>query len=431
MEIMNYSKASYQMSLKNIVVFVRGHNDFDHVLPILDYLIKEKLQNVTILSHLYVNDKCKKHIAYVKKELNKDVIDFNSMYLSSVDKMLLRVVEVLNKDFHCKFGFLCIFFDLLKTNLRRLCHIVVSISVRKFIKSLPNNTIILADFGTENQFPYKYLIKYSNFFDIPIIAYLHGFYVFDNIDPIGVKTIENRKWLVNFINKYLFGRGNRKYYDRYLVGPNQKDKYFCSDLYRNFTEVSRVVEIGVPRFTLEWVNKFSNINTCNEKKISDNLKVALFVSNTKFGVNTKYLNSMINQLVATSGVDLKIVPHTRSGATSLGSNVSFVTKENSSEVIHWADVGIVYGTSIIFEMLVKGVTVIIPKFIDNNVTVFEGKNICIEVDSINDLIDCIHNLKPINNRFLDIFIKEYVYGGFDTYKELMDEFYFNILSESK
>ena len=54
--------------VKNLIVFIRGHNDFDHILPILDYLINYKSKEVcvTIYTHLYVDDKCKKHIDYLR-----------------------------------------------------------------------------------------------------------------------------------------------------------------------------------------------------------------------------------------------------------------------------------------------------------------------------------------------------------------------------
>ena len=66
---------------KNIVVFIRSHNDFDHILPILDYLINVKLLNVTIYgvtSQGY--EKCEKHILYVTEVLKTDIIPFEQIH---------------------------------------------------------------------------------------------------------------------------------------------------------------------------------------------------------------------------------------------------------------------------------------------------------------------------------------------------------------
>jgi len=414
--------------VKNLIVFIRGHNDFDHILPILDYLINYKSKEVcvTIYTHLYVDDKCKKHIDYCENILKNKTISFNTIHFNSMDRFLLKVIKVLNKNSHPNLFFI----NMLVTNLRRLFQTIASLSVKKFIYNLSDGTVILADFGTENQFPYNYFIKYSNIFNVPIISYLHGYYIFDNINAINTQTPKLPKHFVNLINKYLFGKKDREYYDKYLVGPCQKNKYFRSDLYSNFNKTSRVIEIGIPRFTYEWVNKFTDNKPKVEKEIG-NLKVALFVSNIKFGVDIDSLNNMISKLCLTNGVDLKIVPHTRSGITNIKEHMSFVTKKTSSEVINWADVGIIYGTSIAFEMLIKEVVVIVPKFISHNTTIFEVKGVCIEPESVEELIKYVSDLVLANNikiKDVNAFINKYVYGDCDTYKKLMERFYYHIVN---
>ena len=419
------------MSVKNIIVFIRGHNDFDHVLPILDYLVREKSKEteVTIYTHLYVNDSCKKHLLYCEKELKKEVIPFNKKHFRRIDRFLLDIVRVLNKNTYPNYFVL----NLLETNLRRFLQAIASVSVKRFMKNLPSNSTVLADFGTENHFPYKYFIRYSKNFNIPIIAYLHGYYIFVNLNPFSLTNNKLRK-TSHLINKYLFGRGDRSYYDRYLVGPGQKYTFFRSHAYRNFVEISRVMEIGIPRFTKEWIDVLSKNN--RKDKNSVNIKVALFISNVKFDVNAGILNELINRVAAEKGVELIVVPHTRAGLSGLShKNIKLVTQKNSSEAIDWSDVGIAYGTSMIFEMIVKGVEVIVPKFIDSNKTIFEENNVCIEAYSIENLIEHIHNIKLREKKYTDKyskeFIKKYVYGGFNTYENLMNEFYNQIIKTSK
>ena len=422
---------------KNIVVFIRSHNDFDHILPILDYLINVKLLNVTIYgvtSQGY--EKCEKHILYVTEVLKTDIIPFEQIHYNYFSRYILILADLMYKKPKCKLHLLNLFFAFLLSNFRRLIQKIVSIHVRKFIINLPKNTILLADFSTENHFPYKYFIKYSNKFNIPIVAYLHGYYIFDNLNPIKSKKQRAPSKVSYFINKYLFGKCAR-YYDGYLVGTYQKDKYFKSNLYGTFTKHSRVIEIGVPRFTREWISKFSvgyGLSSY-KKRHKKSIKVALFVSNIKFGVNTELVNKIVNKLVAVNGVDLKIVSHTRGIGYESDFNASLVAKKSSSEIIEWADIGIVYGSSMIFEMLVRRVTVVIPKFIDSNTTIFEGKNICIESNSVEDLVEFICDIKSVENKInnidVDNFINEYVYANCKTYEDLMDKFYYNIINFKK
>ncbi len=425
---------------RNIVVFIRSHNDFDHVLPILDYLINVKLLDVVIYGIPNGYEKCEKHLSYVAEMLKMDVIRFDKIHYNSFDKFLLEITNLIQNLIHkqqkFKLYILNLFFILILSNLRRFIQLVLSVSIRKFIKKLPDNTVILADFATESHFPYKYFIKYSNAFNIPIVSYLHGYYIFDNLNVLDLMNPRLSKTYIDLFDKYLLGRWRGEYYDSYLVGPYQKDKYFKSDMYSDFRKLSRVIEIGIPRFTREWINKFSIEQLSNKKdRVNSDIKVALFVSNVRFSVNIDAFNNLINKLSLADGIDIKIVPHTRGEVIKIGCNNVLATQKSSSEIIQWADVGIVWGTSMVFEMLIRNVTVIIPKFIDSNTTIFEGKGVCIESDSIEGLIESIYNVKSEENKItgksIDKFINEYVYGNFSTYEEVMNKFYYHIINSKK
>ncbi len=422
----------------NIIVFVRSHNDFDHVLPILDYLIRSKSLDVTIYG-LYSYEKCERHMSYVKTVLNQEVISFDQVHHNTVDRFFLNLIKVLVKVKRPKGKLLGFLFVLFEKNLQRLFSYIVSSSEKKFIKGLPSDTVIMADYGTEKHFPYNYLIHYSRIFKVPIIAYMHGYYCWENLDIIQSSKPNLPQWSRNLINNFLCGQGNREYYDSYLIGPHQKNTYFKSTLYNNFKEPSRLIEIGLPRFSYEWISKFGeNSILCEKKQIDNDIKVALFLSNQKFNVDTGALEELINRLVSIKEISLKIVPHTRSGLSSLDIDnnkvLSKVTSQSSSEVIQWADIGIVYGSSIIFEMLVKGVTVVIPKFISFNTTIFESNNVCISPNSLSELEKFICDYSPenkINKDVIDNFLSDYVYGNSKTYEELMGKFYYHIVSSLK
>jgi hypothetical protein len=85
-------------------------------------------------------------------------------------------------------------------------------------------------------------------------------------------------------------------------------------------------------------------------------------------------------------------------------------------------------------MLVKGVTVVIPKFISFNTTIFESNNVCISPNSLSELEKFICDYSPenkINKDVIDNFLSDYVYGNSKTYEELMGKFYYHIVSSLK
>jgi hypothetical protein len=63
-----------------IVIFIRIHNDFDHALPIIDYLIRYKHQSVIIYGLGKEYRKCNKHISYVENVLLNKIISFEDEF---------------------------------------------------------------------------------------------------------------------------------------------------------------------------------------------------------------------------------------------------------------------------------------------------------------------------------------------------------------
>ena len=55
----------------NIVFLVRHHNDFDHALPIMDYLITKKKQKIIVYGVGEGYKNCKRHISFLKNVSNK------------------------------------------------------------------------------------------------------------------------------------------------------------------------------------------------------------------------------------------------------------------------------------------------------------------------------------------------------------------------
>ena len=103
---------------------------------------------------------------------------------------------------------------------------------------------------------------------------------------------------------------------------------------------------------------------------------------------------------------------------------------SSTDVIEWADIGIVYGSSIGFQMLVEKVTLLVPKFLDNNSTVYEKGKVCVVSNTLENMMDFVKNYNKgdnvVDSKIVDKFINEYIYGGYDSYEEMMEVYVTNI-----
>ena len=412
----------------NIVLFIRSHNDMDHALPILDYLIRIKHISVKVYSVGNDYKENTRHLSYMKDILSISVMSFEDEYYSTLNRKLLKIVYKLSKRVRSENRLFKVVYEIFYANIKNLILCLSSGAAKRFIGNLPVTTSIMADVGTEAKFPYKYIIKSAQRNNFPIIAYHHGFIVFVNSDFNKVVPSTLNPLLNSFLIKILHKKNN-VFYDKYLIGKRAPGTYFGGAENPSFTDYSRTVEIGLPRFSFEWMDIF--IKNWNRKvkendSSSDYINVSLFISNVKFNVKKDILKEIIDKLIFLKKIKLIIVPHTRSGFSGFN-NVNYypyLTDMSTTDVIEWSDIGIVYGSSIGFQMLSERVTMIVPKFIDGNRTVFEDGNVCVVSKTLDDMIDFINNYKKgtdiVDNAIVEKFINEYVYGGYNSYEEMMD-----------
>jgi len=427
----------------SIIVFVRAFNDIDNVLPIVDYLVRVKAQHVSVYGGREDGyEGARKQLSYMKDILKIDVTSFKDRFISRTGKAALYLVNRIQEIDDPQNKVLKFFLDLCVVNIVRFLHLIAGLSVKSYVKKLPKNTIVMADYGTENQFPYKYLLKFCKKRLIPIIAYSHGHSIFVNTDSYHVKkTILSPKYNKIFQNIF-FGRFPKYYYDKYLVGPKQRSTYMSSGNNQGFTAQDNVIELGLPRYTREWLeifihgyktesikNKFQQYNRVKGPNVT------FFLSDNKFNVDENILSDTIDYLVNNKDINFIIKPHTRGMVTrdipySKDKSESFYDKYvcdfDSSEIIEWADIGVVYGTSMSIQMLVEGLSIIVPSYIDTNKTIFEESDVGNIAKSLNELKYFISSYdktaNPMNNKSTIDFIRQNVYGGKKSYTELMDDY---------
>jgi len=419
------------------IVFIRSHNDFDHVLPILDYLIRERSKIVEVYGVTNDYKTCSQHITYLKNELSTEIVNFADTVLNRVEKKILnrhkKIVASLSKcSQHLKF--IC---KIINIHFARAVHFMVSRSVKKFIANLSDDDIVMIDSGSESMFPHKYILYFANIRGIPTVSYAHGCDIFTNKDPIRIKKSRAPK-IIKYLFKFLFRQYYVDYCKKYIVGPGQIFAMTNSvSLHVNFKAYSRLVEIGIPRFSSEWIERFSGKNhmTYQSDKSNNKVNVVLFLSNSKFNVNISILSEVIESLSSNTKIDFKNAPHTRSGLTGVTNKEhDCITSLSSVEVIQWADVGIVYGSSIAYHMLIEDVTILVPRFIDNNTNVFGDNNVAVVVDTLSEMLFFLENYsfrdRVVNKDNIDHFINKSIYGGFVSYQKMMESFFYHITHTS-
>ena len=409
--------------MKNFLVFVRSHNDLDQILPFVDYLHFKKNYKVKLygvgpgdtysnVQKNILNNKLKMKIAPFENIFNKFYgfllsyrqFFFNGRYTKHTFE-LIRLIKLL---------FYSIFINIIQ--------FFVSYRISKFLNLYKKNSVILADFGTENIFPYNLLIQLSQKKKIPIFAFSHGHFNYTNLNPLIEKRIRFEK-IKNLISNIVLNNNSNNCYDKYIVGIRQTI-FLKSNMYKGFDQknLDKVFEIGILRFTNEWILKleqYQNYKKFNYKNIKK-INVCIFLSNHKFKVNLKKLLELINELNNNKNINLIIKPHPRSGIAGLNiSNLdnSIICNDDSNQIIENIDIGIVYGSSITFQLIQKKVPVIIATFLDQNDHFYINEKVVFEACSISDLMKFIISYKKDNyfNKDFDVnskfFINKYIYGN--------------------
>ena len=416
--------------MKKLIFFTREHNDVDHVLPLIYYLHKIKNYNIEIYN--IGNRLSRSHILYkiLENEIGINVQNLEDIYNNKkIRKFTNNLYNFRNSLKQKQKKIFIIPVSLLEGLIKLLNAFIFVISKKHFLTKF-NKKTILADFGTEDLFPYHNIIKLCKKHNIPIYAYAHGVNVFSNLDPIRKKYKEKsfKKLIVKLILRLELFKFNSQFYDKYLVGVEQIT-YFKSTMYKNFNKsnLKKVCEIGIPRYTTEWINildKYYNKDLRIKKKIN----VCLFLSNEKYNVDKDKLMDLIIKLTTVNNIHFVIKGHTRIGLSGLNRNINekFITYEESNNIIANIDIAIIYGTSITFQALQKKVPVVLPSYIDNNDHIFTKYNACFNALSQNQVIDFINNFDKQkylsqNQKNIEKFINKIVYD-YKNYDNMMGKY---------
>ncbi len=420
--------------MKKIIIFIDSYNDFDHILPFIDYIILNKRVNVVLYKTKKSNlSGCEDHLLYLKETYDLVPINYDEnfskkyLFLMSV-YLKLGIFSKKAKQNSYLLPFLMIF-----SRLKPLVEYFTKYEIEKKQESI-NADIIMMDFGQELSLFGRAMVKHVQGRDVKTIGHLHGYSIYTNTD-----TLQKDKIVLSPIKKFISNIVNpataRLYFDRYVVGIDQKYTNFCSSQQPNFNrkEFSRILEVGIPRFAEEWIVKYRK-NIVHSKDFvygdDEKINVVLFMSHPKYNVCVDELMLTIKALSSCNAINFVYKPHTRNGLHRINFealNGYDASSISSLELSSWADVGIVYGSSIAFQLLQDNVPLIMPTYLHLNATIFEKNDVCIVANNLNDLMNTFNCSKDeiykmINKDNVYDFIKHYVYGE-GNYKTLMSNFY--------
>ena len=107
------------------------------------------------------------------------------------------------------------------------------------------------------------------------------------------------------------------------------------------------------------------------------------------------MQTAIRALAGMENVDVVVRPATRNEATTLARWPSGVriSRDSSARLIDWCDVVVGTMSSILLEPIMRGKAVIFLRFVSDVPTVFTRDNVCITVDSADELVDAIAQMK--------------------------------------
>jgi len=379
---------------------------------------------------------CEDHLNYLENTYNLFPIDYDRNFSKQYEIFFNFFIKLLKIAKKGKQNPIFLPFLMLVLRTSSIISYLTEREVCKNKKDLDADRILM-DFGKENGFYGSAIVKILKNSSSMVVGYAHGFSIYTNPNPLQKdKAILNP--FKSFFLKISKPKRKRSYCDRYVVGKDQKSTYFSSSMMKYEKKyLDRVYEIGAIRYTSEWIFKYRN-NVITLKNFTygskEKLNVVLFMSHPAYNVNMKELMNTIKKLSLCNSINFVYKPHTRSGLDRIrlkelnGFDASSIS---SLELSSWADIGIVYGSSIAFQLLMDNVSVIMPKYVHNNTTILEENNVCIVANDISSLMDIMGQpieevSSMISKKKVSNFINYYIYGE-KKYPRLMDYFYKSVM----
>ena len=419
----------------NFIIFFSSFNELDMILPFIDYVLTKYDDKVVLYSTERNIPGVDCHLEFLRTQHHlKSNFFFDEQCFRKYKNVLSfrdRIIRTWNKRRAKKktIRYISYIFSIIILIIRRVIELFLEIPIGRFVDKQNYSDKIMVTVFSEGAFPNRAVVKIAEKRSIKTVAYDHGFFLYANLGNTN-KSI-NMKSVRREIYKLISGK--RYYCSSYITGNSHKDTWFRSNTIEDFKELDRVYEISTPRYTKEWVRIFRERLMNNKQFIygdENKLNVVFFLSRQHLNVNEMEFINTLQKLSKIDNINFVYKPHTRGfdvidESTINGFNASDV---NSILLSAWADVGIVFGSSIGLQLLLDNVPIIVPSYIHFNSYIIEKYKICITANSLEDLITILSDntkediVKLIDNRKRDKFLNKFLEAN-KSYKQIMKEYY--------
>ena len=259
------------------------------------------------------------------------------------------------------------------------------------------------------------LLRSAKKMSIPTLALPHGVYLYTNEFTKATSSAKQR-----------FYKFNR--YD-YVIVQNQlrKDVLANSGISRE-----KICVLGSARFCREWITENNKILPrmieSNGKGVGK-LKVVFMPSKPRCRVDVERMHNTVRILAAHHEIEGVVKPHTRTGREAwLFENMPLanVSRVHTPELLEWADVVLIIGSSVITEALMQDKPVLYLKYLHANTMLFEECGACWTIHNESELEQALESLQvkktevPYSAENVDRYLSEVVYGGENTRDVLRD-----------
>ena len=171
----------------------------------------------------------------------------------------------------------------------------------------------------------------------------------------------------------------------------------------------KFITLRSPRYSLDWINEVENSYRYRLKEYNSDinnrkLKIAI-ITRPKFSEKTWQI--IYEELKKIPNIELKIKYKPRGQFRPLHSQKNIIHEYNTSELINWADVIVAHSSSILIEAVIKNKKIFFLNFLFNlekqkqTDYIFENQNVVENINSKEDLIKQIQNLKMNQTHIMD------------------------------
>tara|TARA_B100000795_G_scaffold224933_1_gene180513 strand:+ start:6346 stop:7539 length:1194 start_codon:yes stop_codon:yes gene_type:complete len=356
--------------MKKIIILFRRFNDFDHTVPIVNYISKNN-------PGIEINYLCTSRDWNFKENINYDFVkNLNNVKVDYFDNFFFKFIprKILNL-----------------TNFKLIKFLLKKIIKKKLIKSKFN--LVIVDFPNPRKNFLDEFINVSKELKIKLIGFRHALWNRDisNKDDQDIKNLA----VITDKNKDL----------DHLIFSNKSN--MTAMLKYGKLDSNKAIYLGNPRYSYFWhekLFKYLKENTFKNNMIKINnknkIKIVYMDHSAFLGMNSDKIYNSIKKLNDSNYIDLIIKPNTNSAHKEKINLSTNKLKEfpldiihNSVQLIDWADMVICTQSSIAIEVLLQKKILISASHYHYSRQLWDKYNAACLVKSDEELFDVINKFK--------------------------------------